>query len=162
MTVTDYCILLQIAKLIFRLPVIYRQAPLAIEGVPILNKVALNSCRGTLYTDQGPWSPRAAKILEKDHGYCTKHKTTAIFPSSAGLAKDQRKAYIKDMYALIYKFTDESELDNKIEECLEEYDTEPAEKFIKGVASVKENLCRAYTQKYFSFNHTTTQRVTIV
>ena len=32
---------------------ISRQAPLTVEGVVILNRVAINSCRGTIYTDQG-------------------------------------------------------------------------------------------------------------
>lgn len=119
----------------------------------------MNSYRGNFHSDQGSFSTPSAEKLDKDHQFCTKHKTEGLFSACKGLGKKEQSHFISDVYALIYKFKYEDELDAKFEQCFEQYSQhEPAIKYITGIQNEKEKLCRVYTQRKFSWNHTSTQR----
>ena len=45
-----------------------------IDGVRIHNHVVMNSNKGSLYTDDGPFSHRTAVKIGKNHGLCTYHE----------------------------------------------------------------------------------------
>jgi len=133
-------------------------APLEIDGVKLGNRSALNSYGGSLTTDRGPFSVPSAKGLGKDHTFCTIHETERIFASSAGLGKELKKKYIDDMYKLIYNIGTPEDLSNKIQQCLVDYAiSDSAVEFIKTIDSIKEKICRAFTQNIFTANKTTTQ-----
>ena len=124
----------------------------------IENTVALNSQRGSFYTDNGPWSAGAAKALGKDHGLCTKHECNAIPAASAGHG-DKHNQCMSDLNALIYTYTSLDTLEDKFTECRTNYGHVPATaKFLDSLEENKKKLCRAYTQDIFSANHSTTQR----
>ena len=93
-----------------------------IDGVVVHNHVLLNSCRGTLFTDAGPFSFPTAKATGKDHGLCTQHVRQGIPAATAGLGNNREQA-MRDMNVLIFKYTSIDELDKKFEECKLKYDT---------------------------------------
>ena len=108
-------------------------------------------------SDQGPFSSPSADQLGKEHTFCTAHKTTSIFPASAGLNEPLKTEFAKDIYKLIYEIDDRKELQQKITSCLATYSqSEAAVKFIRSIDEVKDKLCRAYTQDIFTMNRTTT------
>ena len=124
----------------------------------IENTVALNSQRGSFYTDNGPWSAGAAKALGKDHGLCTKHECNAIPSASAGHGNKHHEC-MSDLNALIYRYTSVNKLEEKFTECKIKYGhVQATAKFLDSLEENKKKLCRAYTQYIFSANHTTTQR----
>ena len=124
----------------------------------IENTVALNSQRGSFYTDNGPWSAGAAKALGKDHGLCSKHKCNAIPSASAGHG-DKHHECMSDHNALIYCYTSVEKLEEKFTECKRKYGhVRATAKFLDSLEDNKKKLCRAYTQDIFSANHSTTQR----
>ncbi len=136
----------------------FTQVPDDIEGIPIRNKVAINSYRGGMHTDQGSWATPTAERLDKDKLYCTKHKTEHLFPASGGLG-NLKGPFISDGYKVIYDIKDQKELDDKFQSCFEKYGSnEKAVKFFTGVQEEKQSLCRAHTQFIYSFNHTSTGR----
>ena len=120
--------------------------------------MALNSYKGSIYTDKGSWSAPAAMALDKEHGLCTKHESTAIPGASAGHG-DKHQQCMCALNALIYRYTSIEKLEEKFEECRVKYGHVAATaKFLKSLQGNKKKLCRAYTQYIFSFNHTSTQR----
>jgi len=129
-----------------------------VDGVVINNHVIKNSCRGSMFTDDGPFSAPSAAALGKDHGLCTMHARQAIPGATAGLGNTS-KAAIQDLNALIFKHTSVKVLEEKFEECCSKYGRSSAAlKFLDSLHENREKLCRAFTQAIFSFNHTTTQR----
>jgi len=133
-------------------------APLEIDGVVLGNRVTLNSYKGSMTTDRGPFSAPSAKGLDKHHTFCTTHETERIFSSCAGLGEELREKYIGDMYKLIYEIGTPEELGSNIQRCLSDYAiSESAVEFIKTIDKLKEKICHAYTQEIFTANRTTTQ-----
>ena len=122
----------------------------AIEGIAIENRVARNSFKGTMLTDEGPWSEKTAEQCGKTHGYCSRHKTQNILKSRAGLG-DLADEYIADMNKLIYRGYTEEILAEKFKQALVKYGHEPAaNKFIRGLQSKKEKFCHTYMQFVFT------------
>ncbi len=118
----------------------------------------MNSYRGSMFTDAGPFSFKTAKATGKDHCLCTLHERTGIPAATAGLGSDQDQA-MKDINSLIFKCTSIDELDEKFELFKQKYiRNPPSVKFLESLQKNKELLCRAHTQACFSYNHTTTQR----
>ena len=121
------------------------------------NPVAQNRYRGAILTDEGYWSPRKTRILDKDHGICSKHKSNGIFASKAGLGVFIGHC-IKDMYVLIYDvFSYEEEYYAKIDAALEKYvHNSNANKYIETIRNTRGKLCATYMQFVLSYIHTTT------
>jgi hypothetical protein len=55
------------------------------DGIEIKNATAVNSYRGSMGTDRGPWSLSAAEGLGKDLFYCCRHESEGIMTAAAGL-----------------------------------------------------------------------------
>ena len=116
--------------------------------------MAVNSLRGSFYTDNGPWSAGAAKALGKDHGLCTKHECNAIPDASAG-HDEKRHQCMSDLNALIYHCTSVNKLEDKLTECRIKYGHVPATaKFLDSLEENKKKLCRAYTQNIYIVQNT--------
>ena len=123
----------------------------------IKNTVAMNSHQGNICTDQGPWSPGLAVGLGRDHTFCTRHFVTELSTACAG--QEYYDTCIKDLNALVYGYKTIAELEEKIEECREKYGHLPnTEKYIDKIDQDKKKICRAYTQEFMTYNHTTTAR----
>lgn len=117
----------------------------------------MNSYKGSLYTDKGPWAEQTAVQLGKFHGFCTRHETNNIPAACAG--QQNYDACFKDLNALIYGFSSVKELEAAFVACRRKYGhLKPAAKFIDAIETDRHKLCRAYTQYIFSLNHTSTQR----
>lgn len=129
-----------------------------IDGITIENSVVKNSYRGTVATDKGPFSFPTAAGINKDHILCTQHERQAIPSATAGLGSNANQA-MRDLNALIFKYTSQTELEKKFEECRVTYAQNAATiKFLDSLEENKKMLCRAYTQGVYTYNHTTTQR----
>ena len=129
-----------------------------VDGITIENSVVRNSYRGTVATDEGPFSFPTAAGINKHHILCTQHKRTAIPSATAGLGSNANQA-MRDLNALIFKFTSRTELDGKFDEYRQTYaQNAPTIKFLDSLEDNKKMLCRAYTQDVYTYNHTTTQR----
>ena len=130
-----------------------------VGGVKIGNKVQINDYPGTLFTDGGSWTPRTAEVIHKHHGLCTKHKSTGIVTSMAGLGGLQSH-YMKDMNALIYNvFPSDEAFELAIEAALNKFGhNSAARKFIESVQDERKKLCATFMQHILSHGHTTTQR----
>ncbi|KAK1736959.1 hypothetical protein QTG54_012404 [Skeletonema marinoi] len=128
-----------------------------IDGITIENHVLKNSYKGSLYTDDGPFSRPLSKAIGKNPGLCTYHEMAPLSTATTGQpnADDCRR----DLSALIFRHRSIEELNEKISECRSKYGTKPeAMKFIDALEDKKEKVCLAYTQWKFSFNHSSTQR----
>lgn len=111
-----------------------------------------------MFTDNGPFSSPSAKQVGKDHGLCTQHARQDIPSATAGLGNSKEQA-MRDLNALIFKYTSVSALEAAFEDCRCKYGHSAAtSKMIESLNDIKQKLCRAYTQNLFSYNHTSTQR----
>jgi hypothetical protein len=130
-----------------------------IESAPVLNTVALNSCRGTIGTDRVPWAKPSATLLGKDLFYCAYHESSHILDGGAGLSEDHRNQFMKDMYLMIYHISSKEELHIKISACRDKYGhNKKSLDYIKSLDGNKKHLCHAFTQGLFTLTHTATQR----
>lgn len=139
--------------------IILQQEPTeeVIDGVPIGNHVLMNSYKGSLYTDDGPFSEPTAAAIGKDHGLCTYHEMGQINVATTG--QSNQETCRQDLTALIFRYKSVDELKKHILMCREKYGTQPqALSFLDRIEEKANKLCIAYTQWYFSFNHTSTQR----
>jgi hypothetical protein len=131
-------------------------APTITDGIVVDNPVAKNSYRGSFFTDEGSWSNRTAKILNKDHGSCTKHKSVKIFESHSGL-EGLIDSFVKKMYQLIYDLFSEEELEKEFSNAISKFGhQEKARKFIEGLRREKNKFCATFMQYVFSWGRTTT------
>ena len=129
-----------------------------VDGITIENSVVKNSYRGTVATDEGPFSFPTAAGIDKHHILCTQHKRQAIPSATAGLGSNANQA-MRDLNALIFKYTSQAELDGKFDEYRQTYaQNAPTIKLLDSLEENKKMLCRAYTQDVYTYNHTTTQR----
>ena len=129
-----------------------------VEGVVIKNTVALNSSRGAMATDRGPWANGSATALGKDLLYCARHESEGILSAGSGLNGDLKTAFMKDMNAMIYSITSIEKLSEKFASAYSAYGHHsPAKTFMDTLFSLREKLCQAHTQYTFSMLHTTTQ-----
>ena len=94
-----------------------------IDGVPIGNHVLMNSYKGSLYTDDGPFSEPTAAAIGKEHGLCTYHEMSQINVATTG--QSNQETCRQDLTALIFRYKSIDELKKHILMCREKYGTQP-------------------------------------
>jgi hypothetical protein len=120
---------------------------LIIDDVPVNNRVLQNSFRGTMLTDEGPWSDTAATVLNKVHGLCRKHKSSGIHRSRKGLGSN----------TIIYRNHTPDSLNSMIESALDKYGHEEKPKtFISSIKRKQHKICHTYMKHVFTHGHSTT------
>lgn len=128
-----------------------------IDGVRINNHVVMSSNKGSLYTDDGPFSHPTAVKIGKNHGLCTYHEMGQI--STATTGQSDPESCRRDLTALIFRHKSIDELNENIQLCREKYGMkQQASDFLDRIEEKAPKVCIAYTQQFFSFNHTSTQR----
>ena len=118
-----------------------------IGGVTIENPVAMNSCRGSVITDESMWATVTAEDVNKDHLLCTFHKTKNT-PKHNDVTGDQRDLFHVDVSDIIYCVTSLDNLEDKFSEMLRMYAPfSKACNFIESIRKKRHSLCKSFTTK---------------
>ena len=116
-----------------------------IGGVTIENPVAMNSCRGSVITDESMLAAVTPEELNKDHLLCTKHKTKNT-PKHNDVARVKCDLFHVDVSDIIYCVTSLDNLGNMFSEMLRMYAPfSKACNFIESICKKRHSLCKSLT-----------------
>jgi len=76
--------------------------PSVIDGIQIHNRFLKNSFKGTMLTDEIPWSDETVLVLNKIHGLSRTHKASGTHNFSAELGGQLANDYKSEMNEIIY------------------------------------------------------------